>query len=98
MRRKFVDAVKVNKDDTAAVSMVLRMDALFLVDRDARKKQMSAAERLSHRRELSQPFVDEIREACERLRNKALPQSALGKAVTYTLNQWPRLARCLEYE
>jgi hypothetical protein len=27
-----------------------------------------------------------------------LPQSALGKAVVYTLNQWPKLVRCLEYE
>ena len=32
-RRKFVDAVKVNRDDAAAVQMVMRMDALFLVDR-----------------------------------------------------------------
>ena len=35
-RRKFVDAVKVNPQDGAAVQMVTRMDALFLVDRDAR--------------------------------------------------------------
>ena len=38
-RRKFVDAVKVNPDDGAAVQMVIRMDALFLVDRDARKSR-----------------------------------------------------------
>ena len=97
-RRKFVDAVKVNKGDEAAVSMVLRMDALFLVDRDARKKEMSAAERLAHRRALSQEFVDEIEARCKELRRMVLPQSALGKAVTYTLNQWPKLVRCLEYE
>ena len=35
-RRKFVDAVKVNPQDAAAVAMVTRMDALFLIDRDAR--------------------------------------------------------------
>ena len=97
-RRKFVDAVKVNKEDVAAVSMVLRMDALFAVDRDARKKEMSGAERLTHRRELSQEFVEEIHAACKELRRTALPQSALGKAVTYTLNQWPKLVRCLEHE
>ena len=97
-RRKFVDAVKVNKDDAAAVSMVMRMDALFLVDRDARKKQMSAGERLAQRRELSRPFIEEIRQECEKLLPQTLPQSALGKAVRYTLNQWSRLERCLEYE
>ena len=97
-RRKFVDAVKVNPQDAAAVSMVMRMDALFLVDRDARKKQMSAPERLAHRRALSQEFVDEIHETCKALQRTALPKSALGKAVAYTLNMWPKLARCLEYQ
>ena len=97
-RRKFVDAVKVNKEDGAAVSMVMRMDALFVVDRDARKKGMSAAERLAHRRESSQEWIDEIKETCAKLSREALPQSALGKAVAYTRNQWPRLVRCLEYE
>ena len=32
------------------------------------------------------------------LSKEALPKSALGKAVAYTLNQWPKLVRCLEYE
>jgi transposase len=97
-RRKFVDAVKVNPQDGEAVKMVTRMDALFLVDRDARQKTMSGAERLAHRREFAQPWVEEIREACQMLSKEALPKSALGKAVAYTLNQWPKLVRCLEYE
>ena len=37
-RRKFVDAVKVNPKDGAAIAMVTRMDALFLVDRHARQQ------------------------------------------------------------
>ena len=97
-RRKFVDAVKVNPQDGEAVKMVVRMDALFLVDRDARQKAMTGAERLAHRRELAQPWVEEIREACLTLSKQALPKSALGKAAAYTLNQWPKLVRCLEHE
>jgi transposase len=97
-RRKFVDAVKANPQDAAAVSMVMRMDALFLVDRDARKKEMSAAGRLAQRRELAEEWIIEIRQQCETLKGETLPQSALGKAVTYTLNQWPKLVRCLEHE
>ena len=93
-----MDAVKVNPQDGEAVKMVTRMDALFLVDRDARQKTMSGAERLAHRREFAQPWVEEIREACRTLSKEALPKSALGKAVAYTLNQWPKLVRCLEYE
>jgi transposase len=97
-RRKFVDAVKVNPQDAPAVTMVMRMDALFLVDRDARNKEMSAAGRLAQRRELAQPWIIEIRQQCEKLKRETLPQSALGKAVAYTLNQWRKLVRCLEYE
>ena len=92
-----MDAVKVNPQDAAAVTMVMRMDALFLVDRDVRNKEMSAAGRLSQRRELAQPWIIEIRQQCEKLKSETLPQSALGKAVVYTLNQWPKLVRCLEY-
>jgi len=97
-RRKFVDAVKVNPQDAEAVKMVVRMDALFLVDRNARQQSLSGAERLELRREHAQPWAEEIREACLTLSRQALPQSATGKAAAYTLNMWTKLRRCLEYE
>ena len=96
-RRKFVDAVKVNGEDGAAIQMVLRMDGLFLVDRDAREKQMSVEERLSTRQEHAVAWAEEIRQECARLAPTVLPKSALGKAITYTLNQWPKLRRCFDY-
>ena len=46
-RRKFVEAVKVNPKDAAAHNMVVRMDALFLVDRLARETQLSVEARLA---------------------------------------------------
>ena len=96
-RRKFVDAVKVNPDDGAAVQMVIRMDALFLVDRDARKKQMTGEERLAARRQHAEVWAEEIRQECMKLRATVLPKGALGKAITYTLNQWSKLRRCFDY-
>ena len=96
-RRKFVDAVKVNRDDAAAIQMVMRMDALFLVDRDAREKQMTIEERLASRREHAEVWAEEIRQECAKLAPTVLPKSALGKAIAYTLNQWPKLRRCFDY-
>jgi len=96
-RRKFVDAVKVNRDDAAAIQMVMRMDALFLVDRDAREKQMTIEERLASRREHAEVWAEEIRQECAKLAPTVLPKSALGKAVGYTLNMWPKLRRCFDY-
>jgi len=96
-RRKFVDAVKVNRDDAAAVQMVMRMDGLFLVDRDARQKQMTVEERLASRRQHLEEWAEEIRQECVKLSSSVLPKSALGKAVGYTLNMWPKLRRVFDY-
>jgi len=97
-RRKFVDAVKVNPQDAEAVKMVVRMDALFLVDRKAREQSLTSAARLTFRREHARPWLDEIRRECLAIKPQALPQSALGKAVAYTLNMWKKLEQCIEYE
>lgn len=96
-RRKFVDAVKVNRDDATAVQMVMRMDGLFLVDREARQKQMTVSERLALRRQHAAEWAEEIRLECVKLRRSVLPKSALGQAIGYTLNMWPKLRRVFDY-
>ena len=96
-RRKFVDAVKVHPEDGAAIQMVIRMDALFLVDRHARQRQLSVEERLALRREHAETWAEEIRQECQALLKTVLPQSAVGKAAAYTLNMWPKLRRCFDY-
>jgi transposase len=96
-RRKFVDAVKVNPQDAAAVKMVTRMDALFLVDRHARQQQLNTEQRLALRREHAELWAEEIRQECLALSKAALPKSALGQAAVYTLNMWAKLRRCFDY-
>jgi transposase len=96
-RRKFVDAVKVNPKDGAAIAMVTRMDALFLVDRHAREQELNVEERSDLRREHAHPWVDEIHSECGKLRGQLLPKSALGEAVNYTLNMWAKLKRCFDH-
>jgi transposase len=96
-RRKFVDAVKVNPKDGAAIAMVTRMDALFLVDRHAREQGASSAERAQLRREHAQTWVDEIHAECLKLRAQVLPKSSTGQAVKYTLNMWTKLRRCFDH-
>ena len=64
--------------------MVMRMDALFLVDRDARQKQMTARSVWRRGGEHAEAWAEEIRQECVKLRATVLPKSALGKAVHYT--------------
>jgi len=92
-----VDAVKANPQDAEAVKMVTRMDALFLVDREARLQQLGVEERLALRREHAEPWAEEIRQECVALSKMALPKSALGQAAAYTLNMWTKLRGCFDY-
>jgi transposase len=96
-RRKFVDAVKLNPQDAAAIAMVTRMDALFLIDRDARDRALSAQERQAQRRQYGAEWLQGTREACLALARQVLPKSALGQAAAYTLNMWAKLQRCFDY-
>lgn len=43
------------------------------------------------RKELSQPILDEFKSWLDTIVSTVAPKSLLGKAVTYSLNQWPKL-------
>lgn len=92
-RRKFVEAVKLNPHDVDATQMVIRMDALFLIEEEARKQGLTIEERHVLRQRESVAWVDEIHNACRALALRALPKSAVGQAANYTLSLWKRL-RC----
>ena len=96
-RRKFVDAVKVNSNDPEALKMVLRMDALFVVDREAPREHWSPDQRLAMQREDAESWAQEIHDECVKLRATVLPKSVPGQAVSYALHQWERLRRCFDY-
>ena len=81
-RRKFVDAVKVNPKDGAAIAMVTRMDALFLVDREAREQQLNAEQRSALRREHAHPWVDEIHSECGKCEGKCCPKVRWARQST----------------
>jgi hypothetical protein len=58
---------------------------------------MTIEERLAARREHAEAWAEEIRRECAKLSSTVLPKNALGKAVGYTLNMWPKLRRCFDY-
>lgn len=93
-RRYWLDAVKVHPDDAEALKMVVRMDALFTVERGARELGLTGEEKLAHRRMHGQSWLVEIREAALKMKPRVLPKSKSGEAVVYLLNQWDRLERC----
>jgi transposase len=96
-RRRFVDAVKLNRQDAASIRAVKLMDELFAIDREAREAQMDHAARHRLRQEKAPPLLDQIREHILTTSKTVLPKSAVGKACSYTLALWKKLTRFLEY-
>jgi transposase len=96
-RRRFVDAVKLNRQDAASIRAVKLMDELFAIDREAREAQMDHAARHRLRQEKAPALLDQIQEHILATSKTVLPESALGKACSYTLALWKKLTRFLEY-
>jgi len=96
-RRKVFDALHLSPDDRVARQMVGRIDDLFAIDAEARRAGMDHAARHALRQERARPLADVIREEMKAAQIAALPSSALGKAVSYTLSLWHKLTRFLEH-
>jgi hypothetical protein len=96
-RRQFLEAVQLNPRDPVATPIVARMDELFAVDAESRRKALSIAARHVRRHERAKPLLDDIRSKIEAALSVALPSSALSKACQYALTLWRKLTRFLEY-
>jgi len=90
-RRYYVEALETDKRAAVAIAWIAK---LFEVDRQAAGK--TPEERLALRRELSHPVYDALGAWVAETRKTATPKSPLGKALTYTVNQWTALGRFLK--
>lgn len=98
-RRYYLDALKAIPADAETSKALATQgrkycDKLFSLERSYRGK--NAEERRLLRLEKSKPVLDAFHEWLLANKDKVLPKSALGKAVTYSLNQWNRLVVFLE--
>jgi transposase len=96
-RRQFFEAVQLNPRDPVATPIVARMDELFAVDAEARRRVIGLTGRHALRRAQAKPLLDDIRSKIEAAQSVALPSGALSKACRYALTLWRKLTRFLEY-
>src|SRR5580700_9067217 len=96
-RRQFFEAVQLNPRDPVATPIVARMDELFAVDAEARRKRIDLGGRHAPRQERAKHLLDDIRSKIEAAHFVILPARALNKACNYALTLWKKLTRFLEY-
>lgn len=97
VRRKFMDVVKAKpkgaKKKGHADEALGYIQQIYAIESEADVKEFTAVERYQLRQKKSVPLLIQFRKWLEDISPQAPPQSILGKAVTYTLNQWERLKR-----
>ena len=100
-RRKFIDAIKVQTKGKATDAdlqrVVVLMDGLFAIDREAREQKLSLNDRHALRQERAPALRDELHPLLLKMKDRVLPKSAAGKAVAYTLTRWDSLTCFLKY-
>jgi len=88
--------IEARESAPRTVGWLLRQIAhLYQIERRLRDSGAGPRLRDAMRTSQSTAIVNRIRAALLRIRQRHLPQSAMGKAITYTLDQWPALQRFL---
>lgn len=88
-RRYFTDALP--NDAARAEWMLLRIQKLYDVERQARESVYTHEQRYQLRQAEALPVLSEMQEWLDSHRHKVMPKSAIGKAVAYMLKYWQRL-------
>jgi transposase len=65
------------------------MVAVYQVEREAKEKELSSADRLALRQQKSKQHMQDLKAYLEGLNPP--PRSSLGKAITYTLDRWEEI-------
>jgi transposase len=92
-RRKFTDIVKTVKKVGKAHHALVTIGKLYQIEKEAREKEMNAQQRKALRSEKAKPILKKFKEWLESSINQVPPQSAIGKAINYCINQWPYLEK-----
>ncbi len=93
-RRKFFEALGSHGPD--ARRMLARIGRLYAVERRAKRLGIAPERLLAWRQRYAHRRLMQVRAELDRLSLTALPRSALGEAIGYTLNNWKALTRYTE--
>ncbi|HCG6791060.1 TPA: IS66 family transposase, partial [Vibrio parahaemolyticus] len=93
-RRKFMDAKKLQGKGKSGKADVALAKIQKLYALESRLKLTSAEESWSERQSSAKPMLDDFYDWLTS--QKVIESSPLGKAIKYTLGQWPKLIRYVE--
>jgi len=94
-RRKFYAALENDKERAGHALELFGL--LYDIETEARESKMDHEQRHALRQKKALVVFQKLEDWLKENQNKVLPKSAIGDAINYTLNLWPRLKRYTEY-
>ena len=91
VRRKYFDVIKATKKNGLARRVLKRIKLLYRIEKTARLKHLNPAQIKELRLKKSKKIVEKIKKLIDKHTEIVPPTSTLGKAIAYTLNEWPKL-------
>jgi transposase len=88
-RRKFVEA-RAN-DEVRADYVLEQIQQLYAIERKAADEQLSEADTLQLRQQKAMPILESLGRWMQQAYTEVLPKSAIGMALAYSIQRWPRL-------
>jgi transposase len=96
VRRKFVDCAKQSKTSGLADRVLKLIQKLARIEGEMVSKKLLANDVVNYRRTHASLIIKDIKTVLDQHASHAPPQSLLGKAIHYALNQWPKLQTYLQ--
>ena len=96
VRRKFFEAQKSSKKSGSAEVALSAIGKLYIAE-GQRKVHRDPQQFAAERRRLAEPVLQDFHAWLQRRASQVPPETLLGKAVNYSLVQWPKLLRYLEH-
>ena len=102
VRRAFKEAAdalgKVSSRAGTAQQGLAYIAKLYRIESELSKYRKSDPDHLlAERRARAQPVLDKMHGWLRQKQNQVVPSTALGKAITFALGQWPKLIRYLDH-
>lgn len=94
-RRKFVEVAKLAPNKEGVAAFVIKLIAT-LAHVEESIKALSTDDKYRIRLEKSKPILDQLQSYLQDNQPTIPPKSLLGQAVSYTLNQWPKIITYLK--
>ena len=95
-RRKFFEAREVSKTKGSADAALASIDALFKIERALREQDLTPKQFVQRRRGQAEPVLEKLHVWLEQREGQVPSSMTLGKAIGYTVGQWPKLIRYLD--